>query len=140
MRTCDREETRHPDGHSDPCGTELPPSGGDNPGRSPRAHQTSPCLEQQQAGGWQKGGRKTECKIRSRSVAGAAANRILRGGNEQVRLELSVAALSLALVVGVRRRHTGRPRLPLHGFAFLGTQSDASKPGECRGEENIQRG
>ena len=82
---------------------------------------------EQQAGRREEARREAVGEVRPRPVARAGDRRVLRGRDEQVAVELRVAALPLAVVVGVRRRHARRLRLPLHGPAVLGARPDRAR-------------
>jgi len=92
---------RPADGHADPRRRQLPPRRRDRAIRVARRGEEGSGVEQQPAGGWEEARGQPVGEVRSRRVDGANRRRVLRSADEQVRVELRVAALPLALVVGV---------------------------------------
>ncbi len=89
------------------------------------------------------GGKKVDAKpsgeVRYGPLARPVFHRVLRGRHERLAVETCVAALPLALVVGLRRRHARGPRLSLHRSAVLGARPDRPDQRDRDGQEDLHR-
>ena len=123
------QQGRHADGHADSRRRELSPRGRDHQGRPDRPGVAGARVDGQR-----------ESARRPRQGGHAAVDgrlRLVDWPGADAAVSPVALPLQLALLVGFRRRHAGRLRLPLHGPAVLGARPAVSDFGGSQGRKDF---